>query len=415
MNMAPDMEKTRNDLLDCFQHALQAVNGRECVKAYFRQNKPLEGSFALVAIGKAALAMTDGAVDVFAGQIERGLVICKAGFMDGGCAHWPNINVIESAHPVPDERSLAAGQWLVEFISSLPDDMPVLFLISGGASALVEVLPAGMGLEELQKINTSMLASGMTIVEMNRVRKAISQIKGGRLLNYVGKRPVINLLLSDVPGDDPAVIGSGLLIKSSESQELPGNLPRALHELVKNSDEPRLVQPTDVNIQTRIIGSNRLAREAAANRAKQLGYPVRIHEEFLNSDVVELAENIIQQLEAGEAGIHIWGAEATVNLPDNPGRGGRNQHLALLLAERIQKSSNLQILVAATDGDDGVTEDAGAIVDGQTIRRGEQEGMNAMQCITRADAGSFLESSGDLVYTGPTGTNVMDLIIVCKT
>ena len=407
---------TRADLLDCFQMALRAVNGRDGVRAYFSKQVNLpRKKLAMVAIGKASVAMAEGAIDVLGPQIGQGLVITKTGYAGQSIHFHPDVELIESAHPVPDARSLAAGQRLIGFLQALADDIPVLFLISGGSSALVEVLPDGIDLADLQIINTRMLAAGLSIEEMNRVRKAISLIKGGRLLNYLGERRVMNLLLSDVPDNDPAVISSGLLIKTEQELSLPENLPDEIEMILSKFNANETTINRQATVETVIIADNQTACEAAAECARLQGYPVEVHPEFLSDDVNPVAEHIIKQLRHAKPGIHIWGGEPTVCLPEETGRGGRNQQLALLLACRIQQMDNLHILVAATDGSDGPGDDAGGLVNGQTIMRGENEGFNAKACIQEANAGAFLEASGDLISTGPTGSNVMDLIIVCKT
>lgn len=407
---------TRADLLDCFQMALRAVNGLDGVRAYFAKQASLpRKKLAMVAIGKASVAMAEGAIDVLGPLIGQGLVITKTGYADQGIRSHPDVELIESAHPVPDERSLAAGQRLIGFLQALAVDMPVLFLISGGSSALVEVLPEGIELADLQIINSKLLAAGLSINKMNQVRKAISLIKGGRLLNYLGERPVMNLLLSDVPDNDPAVIGSGLLIKTGQELSLPENLPDEIEMILSKLNANETTINRQATVETAIIADNQTACAAAAGCARHQGYPVEVHPEFLSDDVNPVAERIINQLNHAKPGIHIWGGEPTVCLPEKAGRGGRNQQLALLLASRIQQMDNLHILVAATDGSDGSSDDAGGLVDGQTIMRGEVERFNAKTCLREANAGTFLEASGDLISTGPTGSNVMDLVIACKT
>lgn len=404
----------RADLLDCFQMALQAVNGRECVTTYFaRQPNLPQGQLAMVAIGKAALAMSEGALQVFGTQVSQGLIITKTGYAGHDFAFHPHIEIIESGHPVPDARSLVAGQRLIAFLQGLSDDLPVLFLISGGSSALVEVLPEGIDLSDLQSINTRMLATGLSIAEMNRVRKTISLIKGGRLLNYIGERPVMNLLLSDVPGNDPALIGSGLLIKTPQALTLPSKLPDVIRDMLSKFNVNKIELSRQAEVETIIIADNQQACEAAVECATNKGYPVKLYPGCLTDEVNHTTEQIIKQLTSAKPGFYIWGGEPGVCLPENPGRGGRNQHLALLLARRIKGLDNVHILVAATDGSDGPTDDAGGLVDGQTIMRGEHEGFNATACLDEANAGAFLEASGDLISTGPTGSNVMDLIIAC--
>lgn len=406
----------RTDLLACFNTALQAVNGQRCVVDYFSSQANLpETGLALVAIGKAAVAMTEGAISALGARIEEGLVITKAGYAVDGFHSHPQIELIESAHPLPNERSLVAGQRLLVFLQGLPEDRTVLFLISGGTSALVEVLPEGLSLAELQAMNAELLAGGMTINEINRVRKRVSLIKGGGLLHYLGERPVLNLLLSDVPDNDTAVIGSGLLDMSQLQSSLPDNLPARVKNILTIQNKPSSSSRRQTGMTTAIIGDNQTACQAAAIAARDKGYQVHVHAGLLTANVNAVSGQIIEQLQGAEAGIHIWGGEPTVCLPVTPGRGGRNQQLALLLAERISLLDNIYILVAATDGSDGPGEDAGGLIDGQTILRGEQAGFNAQQCLQQANAGTFLEASGDLVSTGPTGSNVMDLIIACKT
>lgn len=410
----------RTDLLDCFQAALRAVNGRDCVSAYFTKQTNLpRDQLAMVAIGKASFAMAEGAINIFGLQISKGLVITKGAYAGHGGRFHAGIEVSEGAHPVPDTRSLFAGQQLIGFLQGLAVDMPVVFLISGGTSALVEVLAEGVGLADLQRINRSMLGAGLSIGEMNRVRKRLSLIKGGGLLNYLGQRLVINILLSDVPGNDPAVIGSGLLVKSDQTIPLPQNLPEAIKDILTKLPHSETAICNQASVETVIIADNRQACEAAADCARQKGYAVEVHGEFLSDDVNDVAAHLIKYLNHAKPGIHIWGGEPTVCLPEKVGRGGRNQHLALLMANSIKQLDNLHILVAATDGSDGPGyaqgDDAGGLVDGQTIMRGEGENFSVKVCLDEANAGAFLEASGDLISTGPTGSNVADLIIAFKT
>ena len=381
----------RSLLLSLYQAALQAVEGRRCVANALRQGGTVfdQQELALVAVGKAAPSMAEGAVEVLGGRIQAGLVITKAGYGPTRIEGAKHIEILEGAHPVPDERSLAAGQRLVDFLTALPAGMPLLFLTSGGTSSLVEVLPETMDLADLQRLNDSLLAGGLPIAEMNRRRKQVSLIKGGRLATYLNKRPVLQLLISDVPDNDLHVIGSGLL--------------------VPDANDPSLDPAWFRSIQHQIIADNRqacLAVQAAA--------AAHYHEALLQGDVHQVARDIMARLDTASPGIHIWGGEPTVMLPEQPGRGGRNQQLALLLAMAIQGRPELHVLVAASDGSDGPTEEAGALVDGETVQRGEQEGLNAKLALQQADAGSFLEASGDLISTGPTGTNVMDILIAYK-
>ena len=321
---------------------------------------------------------------------------------------------LEADHPVPGQASLNAGKALIDFLHRCPASARFLFLISGGASSLVEVLPSGLDLSALRKLTDSLLAGTYSISEMNRVRKSVSLIKGGGLLSYLGTRETTALLISDVPGDDPAVIGSGLLVPETQRAPLP-RLPLAAAKLL----EGRELNNTEFAshqacVSIKIVATLEDAKQAAAHSAKALGYRVTIHPEFLQGNVEKVAASIVKILHEAKPGIHIWGGETTVDLPAHPGRGGRNQHLALALALELKATPGIYALAAGTDGTDGPTDDAGGIIDPGSIRRGGKQGIDARRCLEGADAGRFLRASGDLVSTGPTGTNVMDLLIVCK-
>lgn len=393
----------RRQLLEIYQAALKAVAGDRAVFSWMQQH-PLEGEWAVLAIGKAAGAMLQGARETLGERLREVLVITKA---DHGAQARPGELWLEGGHPVPDERSLLAGNALLEFLQGLPEGRPLLVLLSGGTSALAEVLPEGMDAGQLAEVNRYLLGSGLDIDAINRVRKRLSLIKGGRLLPHLRGRRCVQLLIADVPGDDPAVIGSGPLIPASE-QELP-----ALPEWIA-----RLCQPpapvVEAHCESHIVANNRLACEAAAGRASAMGLPVVLHDALFQGKADQVAQDCCAELLAGPPGLHVWGGESTVVLPAEPGRGGRNQHLALWAAKYLAGQDNVLLLAAATDGSDGPGSDAGGLVDGQTLARGEAEGFSAELALTRANAGAFLEASGDLISTGPTGSNVMDLLLGWK-
>lgn len=404
-----DLQRHRQQLLSVYQAALQSVNGERAVEAYLRQH-PVRGERAVVAIGKAAAAMAAGARSALGDHVHSGLVITKYGHSDPRLQGeaW---QVLECGHPLPDENSLVAGGTLLEYLNSLPNELPLLFLLSGGASALVEALPEGVELDVLERANNWLLGSGLGIDEMNSVRKRLSRIKGGRLARHLHGRHCLQLLISDVPGDDPATIGSAPLYPSAEVH-LPENLPDWLTHLLEDSETaPAADDPVFETIETHVIASNDHARHAAAEVAVAMGLKVTEHRGHFQGRAEHLAGEFVAELSASAPGLHLWGGESSVVLPPGPGRGGRNQHLALAAARLLSGRARCLLLAAGTDGSDGPTEEAGALVDGMTVTRGEEEGMSAEKALLEADSGRFLEASGDLIETGPTGTNVMDLVI----
>ncbi len=391
----------RIHLLQIYKHTLSVINGRKMVATYLRQY-PYATPFALIAIGKAASHMAAGAL---LGS-EPALLITKQGHLEKQLLQNDSITCLEAAHPVPDASSLVAGQALLNFIENLPPEYPILFLISGGASALVEVLAPGISLADLQQVNRWLLGSGLDIHAMNKIRKNLSAIKGGRLANYLQGHPVLNLLISDVPGDDLQSIGSGLLTRHDEIH-LSSSWPDWLRTLMAQTC-PLAKASAFTNIKQSIIGSPYSARLAASEASKDFGYTVFSHDSLIVGDAEQAGHDLGQQLCSAKPGIYIWSSETTVHLPENPGRGGRCQHLALAAACELVGQDNVYLLVAGTDGNDGTFDVAGALVDGGTLERGR---LDAQQWLERADAGRFLAKSGDLIYTGPTGTNVMDVVI----
>ncbi|MDZ7663251.1 glycerate kinase type-2 family protein [Thiohalophilus sp.] len=399
-------------LLELYHAGLGAVAGESVTARYLRQRpwQP-EKPVALLACGKAAPAMARGAAAVLGQRVEHALLVTKHGYREPGLpAHW---QCLEAGHPLPDEASLQAGQRVLEFVAALPADMPLLTLISGGSSALLEVLPPGVSLADLRRVNDWLLGSGADIAAMNRVRKTLSCIKGGKLAGYPDGRPVLNLMISDVPGDDPAVIGSGLLTSQGADAPLP-ELPDWLAMLLaKRADCPPTAASTSL-IEQQIIACNRDACEAAAEAARARSLAVEVHDP-LYAPLSEVTAQLAGFLRTAAPGVHIWGGEPTLSLPPSPGRGGRNQHLALSLALALQGESDITVLCGATDGSDGPGNDAGAIIDGTTVQQAIDYPAGAGRALARADSGTFLAEASALIDTGPTGTNVMDLVIAIKT
>lgn len=407
--------QAKQQLLTIFSKALLQVNGRLCVRQWLATHWQESGPIWVIAIGKAAQSMFEGAVDHFGDDIQGALVISKYGHISGVSDLAENrLCYLEAGHPYADANSLKAGSQLLTFIDAIPDHEPVLFLISGGTSALVEVLPGHVTADDLQHFNQWLVAQGWPIHVMNACRKSVSLIKAGRLASRLANRVVTQLLISDVPGNDISTIGSGLLVPDGvEAGDLPV-LPEWVARM--QCDIPPGPGPGDAcfsRIQSHVIADNTALRDAVAQLATENRLVVRTNE-TMHGQIHAIAERIAQQLRHGEQGCYIWGGEGVIQLPDNPGDGGRCQALALELAVHLQDCNTIFVLAAGSDGTDGPGDAAGALVDGQTFLRGADAGLDVQRARQHADAGRFLAASGDLVDTGPTGTNVMDLVIALK-
>jgi len=379
----------RSLLLELLHAGLERVEGRRCVRATLLARPPAPPGTPVwaAAIGKAASAMALGAVDALGSSLERLLVVTKSGHLAPELLALRGVEAHESAHPVPDERSLAAGHRLLEWVGELPAAVSPLFLVSGGASSLVEVPEAGVSLADLEQLSARALADGVPIGELNARRARLSRIKGGRLAGHLAGRAARALFISDVPNDDPAVIGSGLLGPAANGVD---------------------------HIERQIIASVDQAMEGVAAAAAQRGLTVERAQERFADEATRLATRFAHQLLIGNTQVRIWGGESTVHLPPHPGRGGRNQHLALAAAKLLQDYPELLLLAVGTDGTDGPTEAAGALVDAETCARVALAGLDPDDCLARADSGTALAAAHALVRTGPTGTNVADLVIGLK-
>ncbi|MFQ5994730.1 MAG: glycerate kinase [Acidiferrobacterales bacterium] len=409
----PSAEIHRENLQSVFDAALARVNGRTCVRRYLEAH-PNSDPVYVIAVGKPAPAMAWGVIDALDEKIADALIITKHGH--GESMPWP---CLTAAHPVPDAASLAAGDALLKFVSKIPDDVCVLVLLAGGASALVERLPKGVTLEQWQAVNDWVLGAGLDIHACNYIRKRISLIKGGRLAQRLAPRNVLCLILSDVPDNDMGTVGSGPLAPDSHPGGTPSfiaSAPKFVRDLIERAPSaPAANDPAFANVKTVIVATLEDAKQAAAKAARQKGYLVSVERQFITGDAVTVGRELGERLRNEEPGtFRIWGGETQVTLPENPGRGGRSQSLALSAALALRGQQGVLLLAAGTDGTDGPTEEAGAVVDGGTVERGVAAGRDAGRALERADAGSFLEATGDLVRTGPTGTNVTDLILGLK-
>ncbi len=375
----------RRILLELFDAALRAVDGHDSVEEVLRVLGP--GAVALFAIGKAASAMARGAHSALGDAIEQALIVTKDGHADAGLARIRGVQVIESAHPVPDERSLAAGAELERRLAHLASDVYPVFLVSGGASSLIEGLRTGYTLGDLRALNERGLAAGWDIVRLNAERAQLSRLKRGGVARLLAGRPAHALFISDVPDDDSGVIGSGLLGGDA------GHTDRILRIIVANMA---------------------VATDEVCRHASGLGLTLERREQRFDGDAADVARQFVAALRATSADGLVWGGESTVRLPERHGRGGRNMHLALVAARELRAAEPLTILAAGTDGTDGPTEDAGAVVDAWTIERAELAGCDVERALREFDSGLALEAAEDLVHTGPTGTNVGDVLVGLK-
>ena len=380
----------RGALERIWKAGVESVGGHECVSAALGSGSIAKPD-AILSVGKAATPMLEAAL-AFAGHDTKSLLVtkydhvhCRHKFNDPKLEEYQSdgtLEVIEAGHPTPDENSLKAGARLKEFVEEIGEGSHLMVLVSGGASALAEVLTEGYDIAKLVALNNAMLAQGLDIGAMNAKRREISLIKDGRALAGFGGDKLTVLAISDVPDDEISVIGSGVGMS---------------HRVAEN-----------VAVHSQIIANNKMARDGCASRAQMLGFEVCENSEAMHADVHKVADAIANSLKSGPNGIHIFGGEPTITLPSNPGQGGRNQHLALLLAKRLAGVQGVEFLVAGTDGSDGPTHAAGGFGDGRSFGEG------ADKALVLADAGRYLEQSGNLFVSGPTGTNVMDLVVAIK-
>ncbi len=390
-------------LRDLLQAALEAVEGGRCTAAALRRY-PLRPPVWAAALGKAAPAMLRGALEALGPRLEAAWAAAPAEAL----AATPLPAWVEGhagGHPLPDAGSLAAGEALVAFLGRAPREASLLFLISGGSSALVELPAPGVDLPLLRRANAWLLGSGLDIAAVNAVRRRLSRLKGGGLLRWLGGRPALALLISDVPGDDPAVIGSGPLFPPREEPPLPP-LPSWL---ARRLPPPAPPPPPHPALRWEVVATAARALEAAAEAARRRGLRAHLHAGRLAGEAAAQGERLARfLLEEAAPGVHLWAGETTVRLPPRPGRGGRCQHLALAAARLLAGRGGVALLAAGSDGRDGPTDAAGACVDGATLA---QVPCDAAAALARADSGPCLEAAGALLRLGPTGTNVADLLL----
>ena len=412
----------RELLVMLYEVALDSVDGRYLVNQWCDSYKKTNINSSdhrpfthCVSIGKASAAMLQGTLDNFP-SIKKSLLISPPTKISRQIKNDKRITSIASSHPIPDERSIKAGQALIRFLTNLTESDNVLFLISGGTSSLVELPVDGVTLKQLQLLNSYLLASGKDIHQINAWRRQFSKIKGGGLLNYIKTPSITQLLLSDVKGDRADVIGSGLLLKSTTQAEPDEYLAELLSraECINSDSQSRILDST-IQVTTCVIGNIQLAKKAVHQAAKAQGQTSAIHDEFIEGDASQAAQYLFNCLKDAEPGIHIWGGETTVCLPESPGIGGRNLTLALTFSQYIELQPGLHLLAAGTDGVDGNSNSAGAVVSKYTVIKAREMGFDIAEEIKKANAGLLLMATDDLIKGESSNTNVMDIIVAYKT
>lgn len=392
----------------------------------------------LVAFGKASLPMAQAAAELLGSDLSEGIVIAKEAPAADAQREPARCRVIRGGHPFPDQQSLQAGRAVMDLLQDTSPDDLVLFLISGGGSALLSMPAAGISLEEFKRVNEVLLACGANIGEINTVRKHISQVKGGQLAGAAAPAEQISLVLSDVVGDPLDMIASGPTVPDTttfedalqviETYHLERDVPSSVLAHLKNGTLGRLPdtpKPGDQGFErstTLIIGNNLLAARAGIEQAQEAGF----HALHLTSryqgearTIGSFMAGVLQQMaETGDPlprpACLVAGGEATVTLEKDAetGLGGRNQEIALSAVRPLAGVEDAALVAFASDGNDGPTDAAGAVATGETYQRGRSLGLHAADYLKRHDAYHYFEALDDLLMPGLTETNVNDLVFL---
>jgi hydroxypyruvate reductase len=409
----------RRFLLDLFGAAVGAVTSEGCLPAFLPQ-PPANGRTIVVGAGKGAAEMARVLEQHWLAPLA-GLVVTRYGHK----VPTRHIEVIEAAHPVPDQAGERAARRILDRVGGLTENDLVLCLISGGGSALLALPADGVTLADKQALNKALLASGATISEMNCVRKHLSGIKGGRLALACAPARVVTLLISDVPGDDPGVVASGptlpdagtcadaLAILARYSIEVPAGVRRVLES--GDGETPKPDDPRFARNSCHVIASARIALEAAAGMAIAAGITPHILSDEIEGEARDIA--LMHAAMARSVALHgqpfqrpcviLSGGETTVTVR-GAGRGGRNTEFLLSLAVALNGQRGIHAIACDTDGIDGSEDNAGALLAPDSLQRAGAIGLRAPAMLDNNDGYSFFEALGDLVVCGPTLTNVND-------
>ena len=400
----------RRDADAIIRSSLNAVLPDEAVRRALKAFAPRGGRVLLVAAGKAAWQMAHAAVEAL-GRVDGGVVVTKYGHVKG---EIPGVTCCEAGHPVPDENSFAATEKALALVQGLTAEDTVLFLLSGGGSALFErpLLPG----EELQDITSQLLASGADIVEMNTIRKRLSAVKGGRFAQACAPAEVFSIVLSDILGDPLDMIASGPAVPDTSTCAQALAIAEKYHLNLSEQAKTLLQQETPKalgNVTTRITGSVRELCAAAANACRELGYEPILLTDQLCCEAREagsfLGSIVRTHTGHGKKLAYIAGGEMVVHLTGR-GLGGRNQELALAAAPAIA-GRNAAVFSVGSDGTDGPTDAAGGYVDGETLAALAAKGWNVFDTLQHNDAYHALRAVEGLIMTGATGTNVNDVAV----
>ena len=400
----------RRDADAIIRSSLNAVLPDEAVRRALNAFAPRGGRVLLVAAGKAAWQMAHAAVEAL-GRVDGGVVVTKYGHVKG---EIPGVTCCEAGHPVPDENSFAATEKALALVQGLTAEDTVLFLLSGGGSALFErpLLPG----EELQDITSQLLASGADIVEMNTIRKRLSAVKGGRFAQACAPAEVFSIVLSDILGDPLDMIASGPAVPDTSTCAQALAIAEKYHLNLSEQAKTLLQQETPKaldNVTTRITGSVRELCTAAANACRELGYEPILLTDQLCCEAREagsfLGSIVRTHTGHGKKLAYIAGGETVVHLTGR-GLGGRNQELALAAAPAIV-GRNAAVFSVGSDGTDGPTDAAGGYVDGETLAALAAKGWNVFDTLQHNDAYHALRAVEGLIMTRATGTNVNDVAV----
>ena len=380
----------------------------------------------VVGCGKASAAMVAAAEEALGDRIAGGFVVVK----DGCAVPVRRVEIADAGHPVPDTRGLAASARLLELAQGAGEEDLVLFLVSGGGSALTPAPAPPITLAEKQELTRLLLASGATIGELNAVRKHLSRFKGGQLARAASPASVLTLALSDVIGDPLDVIASGptapdpttfadareVLARRGLAGRVPASIAARLDAGLRGEIEetPKPGDRLFDRVTNVVIGNNTLIADAAVAAASRLGYRPHLLTRELQGEAREVARELVARARRLEPPACLIAAGETTVTVKGKGRGGRCQEFALAAALEITPADRMTALAAGTDGSDGPTDAAGAIVDADSVTRGTRAGGDARRAMEENDAYRFLTASGDLIVSGATRTNLLDLYLVLR-